>query len=225
VTLAPLREPGLSQVLSDLVNAGERLGTLLQVLIARVDVGLHGERDVVVTRPLADDRDRHAGLLHQRQGGVPGVVQPDLAEAGPLEQVGELVGVPLGVHRKGQLVGDDVLIAGRDSAEGGEPGSVRRAHVLALPGLPFARLDERRDKILIEWKRPLAVAGLGFLDAHLEVSDDARLADGKRPGLQVDVGPAQAKDFAAPQTVEAEPPGRVQPVGRRCGRERPDLGL
>jgi hypothetical protein len=46
------REPCLSQFVSDLVNAGERLGGLLQVLVARVDIGLHGERGVVV--PPAD---------------------------------------------------------------------------------------------------------------------------------------------------------------------------
>ena len=47
-----------SQGLGGAVDLGERLAALLQVLIARVDVGLHRERRVIVTRPLADDRDR-----------------------------------------------------------------------------------------------------------------------------------------------------------------------
>jgi len=56
-----------SESLGDLVDAGERPGALLQVLVARVDVGLHGERGVVVPRPPADDGDRHAGLLTGRE--------------------------------------------------------------------------------------------------------------------------------------------------------------
>jgi hypothetical protein len=51
--------PGVSQfltaldstALSDLVNPGERGPALLQILVARVDVGLLGERGVVVTCP------------------------------------------------------------------------------------------------------------------------------------------------------------------------------
>jgi hypothetical protein len=53
----------LSQDLGNLVNLGERLAALLQFVVARVDVGLHGERGVVVPGPLADDRDRDASLL------------------------------------------------------------------------------------------------------------------------------------------------------------------
>ncbi len=61
----------------------------------------------------------------------------------------------------------------------------------------------------------LPIAALGFLDADLEVSNHARLVHGERPGLQVDVGPAEPQDFAAPQAVHAEPPGSMQPAGRR----------
>jgi hypothetical protein len=59
--------PAVSQflrVLSDLVNPGERGLAALQVLLARVDVGLLRERRVIVTRPLADDRDRHGPHRH-----------------------------------------------------------------------------------------------------------------------------------------------------------------
>ena len=52
-----------SQALRDLVNLGERGLASLQVLVAGMDVGLLGERRVVVTRLLADDRDRHARVL------------------------------------------------------------------------------------------------------------------------------------------------------------------
>ena len=58
--------PAVSQLLtalSDLVNLGERGLASLQVLVARMNVGLLGERRVVMTRPLADDRDRHARVL------------------------------------------------------------------------------------------------------------------------------------------------------------------
>ena len=37
-----------SQLLGDLVDAGKRPGDLPQVLVARVDIGLHRERGVVV---------------------------------------------------------------------------------------------------------------------------------------------------------------------------------
>ena len=62
-------EPRWRDVIMDILalNAGERLGALLQVLVARVDVGLHGERGVVVPRPLADDGDRYPGLLTGRE--------------------------------------------------------------------------------------------------------------------------------------------------------------
>ena len=45
---AGLISHNFSQFLGDLVDAGECLGALFQVLVARVDVGLHGERGVVV---------------------------------------------------------------------------------------------------------------------------------------------------------------------------------
>ena len=72
--------------LGDLVDAGERPGPLAQVLVASVGVGPHRERGVVVARPLADDGDRDADLLHQAQGRVPRVVQPDLRQSGTLER-------------------------------------------------------------------------------------------------------------------------------------------
>jgi hypothetical protein len=61
--LNPCFGPPVSQfltALSDLVNLGEGGLAALQVLVARMDVGLLGERRVVMARPLADDRDRHA---------------------------------------------------------------------------------------------------------------------------------------------------------------------
>ena len=58
----------LSQELSDLVNLGERLTALLQVVVAGVDLGPHRERGVVVPCPLADDGDGDAGLLQQAEG-------------------------------------------------------------------------------------------------------------------------------------------------------------
>jgi hypothetical protein len=64
--LNALRGPVVSQfltALSDLVNLGQRGAALLQVVIARVDVGPLGEHRVVVTRPLADDGDRDARVL------------------------------------------------------------------------------------------------------------------------------------------------------------------
>src|SRR5262249_36723755 len=61
-------------LLGDLVNAGEGSAALLKVRVARVDVGALGERGVVVACPFADDGDRHARVLHQRQGCVPGGV-------------------------------------------------------------------------------------------------------------------------------------------------------
>ena len=62
--------PAVSQfltVLSDLVNLGERGLPALQVFLARVDVGLLRERRVIVTGPLADDRDRYARVLTGRE--------------------------------------------------------------------------------------------------------------------------------------------------------------
>ena len=64
--LDPCCGPGVSQFLTalgDLVNPCERGLAPLQVLLARVDVGLLRERRVIVTGPLADDRDRHARVL------------------------------------------------------------------------------------------------------------------------------------------------------------------
>jgi hypothetical protein len=52
----------LSQELGDLVNLGQRLTVLLQIVVAGVDVGPHRERGVIVACPLADDGDRDAGL-------------------------------------------------------------------------------------------------------------------------------------------------------------------
>ena len=91
-----------SRTLGDLVDAGEGSAALLQVVVARVDVGALGKRGVVMPRPLADDGDGHARVLHQGQGRVPGVVQGDPAQARALEQPPELVGVLLGVHRHSQ---------------------------------------------------------------------------------------------------------------------------
>ena len=90
-------------VLSDLVDLGERGLALLEVLLARVDVGLLGERRVVMTCPLADNRDRHARVLHECQGRVARVVQGDPPQPGPPEQAAELVGVPLGMDGERQL--------------------------------------------------------------------------------------------------------------------------
>ena len=86
-------------MLGDLVNAGERRAALAQVFGARVHVGSLGEGGVVVARPLADDGDRDARVLHECQGRVSGVVQGDPAQARTrsLEQPPELVGVPLGM--------------------------------------------------------------------------------------------------------------------------------
>ncbi len=42
-----------SQLLGDLVKLGQRPGAFFQVLVARVDVGPHGEGGVIVPRPLA----------------------------------------------------------------------------------------------------------------------------------------------------------------------------
>jgi hypothetical protein len=49
-----------SQLPSDLMEAAQRLPSLLQVIGARVDIGSLGECGVVMTRPLAHDRDRNA---------------------------------------------------------------------------------------------------------------------------------------------------------------------
>lgn len=68
-----------SQELGDLVNAGECPAALVEVWAARVDVGALGEGGIVVTCPLADNRDWDARVLHQGQGRVPGVVQGDPA--------------------------------------------------------------------------------------------------------------------------------------------------
>jgi len=68
-----------------------------------------GERRVVVTGPLADDRDRHARVLHERQGRVARVVQGDPPQPGPPQQAAELVGIPLGMNGSASLVGDHVL--------------------------------------------------------------------------------------------------------------------
>jgi len=76
----------LSQELGDLVNAGQGTAALLQVRAARVDVGALDERSIVVSRPLADDGDRDARVLHQRQGRMPGVVRRDPAQP-PLVRV------------------------------------------------------------------------------------------------------------------------------------------
>jgi hypothetical protein len=101
--------PGVSQfltVLSDLVNPGERSLAPLQIFLARVDVSLLRERRVIMTRPLADDRDRHARVLHERQGCMAGVMQGDPRQPGSPKQAAELVGVPLGVYGFGRLRGD-----------------------------------------------------------------------------------------------------------------------
>ena len=63
----------LSQDLDNTVDLGERLTALLQVVVTRVDVGLHRERRVVVTCPLADD-----------QGGAYGAAGPASAPASGL---------------------------------------------------------------------------------------------------------------------------------------------
>jgi len=59
--------PYLSHELGDLVNLGQGLTSLLEVVVAGVDVGPHRERGVVVACPLADDGDRDAGLLTGRE--------------------------------------------------------------------------------------------------------------------------------------------------------------
>ena len=106
--------PAVSQfltVLSDLVNLGERGLAALQVFLARVDVGLLRERRVIVTGPLADDRDRHARMLTERQGRVTRVVKGNPRQTGPPQQAAELIGVPFGVNGSASLVGDHVLAA------------------------------------------------------------------------------------------------------------------
>jgi hypothetical protein len=64
--LNPCREASRLTILTalrDLVNPGKCGLAPLQVFLVRVDVSLLRERRVVVTGPLADDRDRHACVL------------------------------------------------------------------------------------------------------------------------------------------------------------------
>jgi hypothetical protein len=68
------------------VDLRQRGPALVQVVVAGVDVGLLRERRVVVPGSLADDGDRHACVLHERQCRVSGVVQGDPAQASALEQ-------------------------------------------------------------------------------------------------------------------------------------------
>lgn len=56
-------------------------------------------------------------------------------------------------------------------------------------------------------QRECAAPGVGLDRAEDELAADALdlLADMDSPGVEVDVGPAQAQDFAAPQAAEDEP--------------------
>jgi hypothetical protein len=131
------------------VNPGQCRPALLQVIVAGVDVGSLGERRVVVARPLADDREGDARVLHQRQRGVARVVQRDPAQPGPPEQPAELIGVPLRVDRAAKLVGDDVLPAAIP-AKLREPVPVGLTGLRALGELELMQCRQRAENSVIQ---------------------------------------------------------------------------
>jgi hypothetical protein len=73
------------------VNLGERLATLFQVLLARVDIGLHRERGVVMPRPLADDGDGDAGQGAMVRIALGDPDSPVIARRGNEEGIGDAV--------------------------------------------------------------------------------------------------------------------------------------
>jgi hypothetical protein len=85
-------------------------------------------------------------------------------------------------------------------------------------------LAQGRDRGRIECQGAPALGGLGLGDDDLVVDDDTGPAGRGAAGVQVDVGPAQPGDLAAPHAGGGEQqPGRVQLVSADVGEEGAEL--
>nr|WP_245852270.1 hypothetical protein [Blastococcus aggregatus] len=152
--------------------------------------------------------DPRVDVLAEQQGGggMPTVVQTDVADASGLEQPGPVVVVGLLVDRPAVRLGEDqVLVVPLGAGQ----------HLLAeLCGLvPVQLVDERHR----QGERALAAAGLGLLVDQSAAADSVDAPpDRQRAREQVDVLPLQGQCLGLPK-AEGEsdgPAGGVADAGR-----------
>ncbi|WP_347059718.1 hypothetical protein ABC795_04540 [Blastococcus sp. HT6-30] len=129
-------------------------------------------------------------VLAEQQGGrgVPAVVQPDVSDAGFVEQAGPVVVVGLLVDRPAVgLSEDQVLVVPLGAGQ----------HPLAeLSGLVPVQLGDERHR---QGERALAAAGLGLLVDQPAAADAVDAAShGQRVVEQVDVLPLQRQGLGLP---------------------------
>nr|WP_241037152.1 hypothetical protein [Blastococcus litoris] len=160
---------------------------------------------------MAEQLHDHPGVdvlaQQERRGGVPAVVQPDVADAGRLEQPGPVVVVGLLVDRPAVgLSEDQVLVVPLGAGQ----------HLLAeLRGLVTVQLVDERHR---QRERALAAAGLGLLVDQPAAADSVDAPpDRQRAREQVDVLPLQRQGLGLPQAEgEGDGPAGVVADVSRC---------
>jgi len=149
-----------------------------------VAVDVHGRAQLAVAEQL-HDHPRVDALGEQQGGrGVPAVVQPDVSDAGGLEQPGPVVVVGLLVDRAAVGLGEDqVLVVPLGAGQ----------HLLAeLGGLVPVQLGDEGHR---QGGRALAAAGLGLLVDQPTAPDAVDAPPhGEGAGEQVDVLPSETSD-------------------------------
>ncbi|MBY3552629.1 hypothetical protein HGI15_04315 [Modestobacter lapidis] len=131
----------------------------------------------------------HALAEQQGGGGVPAVVQPDVPDAGFLQQPGPVVVVGLLVDRPAVgLREDQVLVV---------PLGAGQDPLAELGGLVLPECIEQRQR---QRQRALAAAGLGLLVDQPAAADPVDAAPhGEGAGQRVDVLPLQRKRLGLAQ--------------------------
>ena len=168
-----------------------------------------------MAQQLHDDPGVLAGDQQHRGRGVPGIVQPDVADTGVLQQRAPGVVVGLLVDRStARLSEDQILVLPLRSGQ--HP----------LTGLKALVLDQGAQQGRRQGELALALVRLGCLiDQALALDAVQGPVDLQRAAEQIDVRPLQRKGFGLPQAEgeRHDPAGSVAPGGRRT-QHRDGLG-
>nr|WP_242471126.1 MULTISPECIES: hypothetical protein [unclassified Blastococcus] len=179
-----------------------------------VAVDVHRGAHLAVAEQLHDHPRVDVLAQQQGGGGVPAVVQPDVPDAGHLEQPRPVVVVGLLVDRPAvRLSEDQVLVVPLGAGQ----------HLLAELGrLVPVEVGGQRDR---EGQGALAAPGLGLLVDQPAAADAVDAApDRQRAGEQVDVLPLQRQGLGLPQ-AEGEGDGPAGGVAHTSRGSQDGAGL